>query len=949
MRSAPSRTPIGDSIMQPSLSERIVSSYLLCKTKASLELGGETGVKSEYEALAEEARAAVRSKFLNQFANESTLDGVVINRKALKVGVPAITNGLIEGDNSSYHFDMLVRRRGDSALGDFHYVPAIVYGGYSNPINARQILSLTNSKLAPLQRLAPKHGLVVNAAFERETRSVALSSQPSETKKLLLGVEAVRSQFPNLQLNSHCAICEFRTRCEATATQADDLSLLKGLAPKAIAKLQRRGIFTIFQYAHTYRARRSHSGTSGAPRQHALQAMAVRDQRLYVIGKPELPQSQTSVYLDFEGDPERGFVYLIAVLVCKDGMNQQFSFWAEAPSDEPRILGDLHRLLMTLGTFEAYCYGSYESACLKRLASSESSKVICELVLPKLTNVLNVIYRHLYLPTYSNGLKEIAASLGFQWRTPTASGALSVLWRRQWEQCGSSCLKNRLIEYNADDCAALAIVTDAVRSISSDESRMPWPHEDIERQATTFARPTWEVAKFQLSDFEFINERAYFDYQRDRIYLRAGQTRRLVKHPTKTRRFRIRPNEQMLIQLERCPHCGRRKIDGHEDNRLRKVQYDLRFSRSGIKRIVRHFKACRYSCPKCQKKFTSDRIARVKRYGHALQSWGVLHNVAHSISFRSTATLVKDGFGIPLEAPNAYALKSDLARVYEPLYQDSLQRIVEGELIHADETEIVVNGKQKAYVWVLSSMHDAVYIFRESRETAFLEELLNGFGGVLVSDFFVGYDSISCKQQRCLIHLMRDFNQSIRLAPFDAELRDLAMLFGELLRSIVAAVDEVGLKAVKLRRFKKPIATFFLRLNATIYSSEAAEGFRLRLLKNESRLFTFIDHDNVPWNNNNAEHAMKHIAWFRDENCNLHTPHSIRNHLVLMGMYVTCVYRDIPFLKFLLSRKLSFAPHSPKADDDWFDLYPPGYKKPIRKPKKPTPNPPSSSLPKFDR
>jgi hypothetical protein len=28
-------------------------------------------------------------------------------------------------------------------------------------------------------------------------------------------------------------------------------------------------------------------------------------------------------------------------------------------------------------------------------------------------------------------------------------------------------------------------------------------------------------------------------------------------------------------------------------------------------------------------------------------------------------------------------------------------------------------------------------------------------------------------------------------------------------------------------------------------------------------LFTFLDHDGVPWNNNNAEHAVKAFAYYR--------------------------------------------------------------------------------------
>ncbi len=41
------------------------------------------------------------------------------------------------------------------------------------------------------------------------------------------------------------------------------------------------------------------------------------------------------------------------------------------------------------------------------------------------------------------------------------------------------------------------------------------------------------------------------------------------------------------------------------------------------------------------------------------------------------------------------------------------------------------------------------------------------------------------------------------------------------------------------------------------FRSEAAEALRGRLLEYRGKLFTFIEHDGVPWNNNNAENAIK--------------------------------------------------------------------------------------------
>jgi hypothetical protein len=40
-------------------------------------------------------------------------------------------------------------------------------------------------------------------------------------------------------------------------------------------------------------------------------------------------------------------------------------------------------------------------------------------------------------------------------------------------------------------------------------------------------------------------------------------------------------------------------------------------------------------------------------------------------------------------------------------------------------------------------MNTVLYLFRENREADFLKELLKDFRGVLLSDFYPGYDSLS--------------------------------------------------------------------------------------------------------------------------------------------------------------------------------------------------------------
>src|SRR5262249_10797604 len=154
--------------------------------------------------------------------------------------------------------------------------------------------------------------------------------------------------------------------------------------------------------------------------------------------------------------------------------------------------------------------------------------------------------------------------------------------------------------------------------------------------------------------------------------------------------------------------------------------------------------------------------------------------------------------------------------------------IVGGSLLHADETEVDVKGKGKGYVWVFTNLEEVFFLYKESREGGFLQDLLKGFRGVLVSDFYAAYDSLDCPQQKCLIHLMRDFNHDLKANPWDEELKAIASAFGVLLRKVVASVDLYGLKARHLSKHRPDVEEFFRGLSGQEYRSEMAEGYRKR-------------------------------------------------------------------------------------------------------------------------
>jgi len=72
-------------------------------------------------------------------------------------------------------------------------------------------------------------------------------------------------------------------------------------------------------------------------------------------------------------------------------------------------------------------------------------------------------------------------------------------------------------------------------------------------------------------------------------------------------------------------------------------------------------------------------------------------------------------------------------------------------------------------------------------------------------------------------------------------------------------------------------------------------------MKYKGKLFTFLDHDGVPWNNNNAEHAIKRFVALRRVIGGVSTAKGIQEYLVILSICETLRLRNASFFRFLLS------------------------------------------------
>jgi Transposase IS66 family/RNase_H superfamily len=726
------------------------------------------------------------------------------------------------------------------------------------------------------------------------------------------------TQPPTYQLNRHCAECSFQSLCHDITTPKDDLSLLPNMPKREQKKLARRGIFTVTQLSYVFRPRRrpAKQRSTRPPYSHPLKALAIRDRKIYVNGCPAVPTVQTPiVFLDVEGDADQQFYYLAGLLISDGHSTTQHSFWANSQSDETEMWASCVRVLSDVSPCHIMCYGEFDRVFLHRMKTRypdiQCAPGLIDTLLTNSTNVLSLIYAHIYFPTYSNGLKDIASHLGFAWTCPSASGQYARVWRCQWELSSDPALKDRLIAYNMDDCKALEVVFGAIERICAhradgDETKNPAPGPDVVRvdELKREYSHGFRTNQFANAELDYINKCAYWDYQRNKVYLRTSvEVKKAVLRKTKERTLAQLPANADIELNQRpgaCPKCGTTaRLYAHIQPS--RTVYDLQFTSTGVRRKVVRYTYRRLYCTTCKGSWS---LFNGSKFGSNLRALCLYYVIELRVPMLAVGRSVRELFGLPLPLGAVRGMKTRGAADCKGLYDELFKRVTHGSLLHVDETKVSINGKE-GFVWVFANLEEAVYIYRSSREAAFVRDALKEFRGVLISDFYTAYDGIACPQQKCLIHLIRDLNDALLKEPFNTELRTLITHFSTLMKEIIETVDRFGLKSYYLRKHKGSVAKFFKEAAGRDWKTDIVRTWRRRFEKNRKTLFTFLDHDGIPWNNNNAEHAVKKFALLRDVIGGTCTEAGIREYLILLSVCESCNLKGIRFLEFVRSGETS--------------------------------------------
>jgi len=379
--------------MKKTITSEIVVAYSLCPRKAFLLLEGKgKGKPHEYVEILEEKKREGQSKYIKMLRQEER-DVQPYNQENLKKGCDFLINATLKAEGIQATCGLLTKAEGNSSLGKFHYEPTIFTGTHSITKEQRIELAFISHVLGQMQGKDPASGRVIGA--DEKPHKVKLGNSNEVLVPLLEPLRewqiSLSPDTPPLILNKNCSTCQFQSLCRTQAEQENNLSLLDGVTPKIMRQYEKKGIFTVKQLSYLLKPRKRKKRSKNPPpviHKLELQALAIREEKIYLQGLPELTRKPVELFLDIEGIPDQQYYYLIGLLICEGDVSTHYSFWADTTQDEAQIWQPFFEKVHQYPNAPIYHYGSYEPRAIEKLGRRYETD--SESIKTRLVNINNL-------------------------------------------------------------------------------------------------------------------------------------------------------------------------------------------------------------------------------------------------------------------------------------------------------------------------------------------------------------------------------------------------------------------------------------------------------------------------------------------------------------------------------------------------------------------------------
>jgi transposase len=236
-----------------------------------------------------------------------------------------------------------------------------------------------------------------------------------------------------------------------------------------------------------------------------------------------------------------------------------------------------------------------------------------------------------------------------------------------------------------------------------------------------------------------------------------------------------------------------------------------------------------------------------------------------------------------------HRLREILLAWHLEIHAQALSRAV----LHADETGWRVNGTTH-WLWCFTSTDVTYYMIDRRRGSPALKRFFKEeFAGTLVTDFWGAYNAVVCaRKQKCLPHLLRDLKRTQHYEKPGGDWPAFSKQLKRLIRDSIRLSKRR--KELSSERFASRRQRLGRRLHDLLvqpWEDRHARRLVKRLRRHEAELFTFLDHPEVPSDNNHAERQIRPAVMVRKNSYANGSDDGAETQAVLMSVFRTLKQR----------------------------------------------------------
>lgn len=368
-------------------------------------------------------------------------------------------------------------------------------------------------------------------------------------------------------------------------------------------------------------------------------------------------------------------------------------------------------------------------------------------------------------------------------------------------------------------------------------------------------------------------------------------------HKGSTRKKPDKPDEEVNLYLTACPECGAGL--GPPFDVREHTQEDIVI----IKKKVTTYYRYRYRCACCGKIVQAPPAVGEMpgaRIGPTAIAWSVMLKQVLGLPFGKTARVLADLCGLRVSAGALAQAAQRVAARLQPEMDALRVAIRSSPVVNVDETGWRVGG-DNWWLWAFVTDRLALYKAAHSRGSKIIfEELGEDYNGIVIADFFSAYNKLTCEQQKCIVHLLRELREVAKKnnsAEFAAFRKRLKRIIADALRLV--ARDDLDDDTYESRMLR--ILDRVHIMGEADYKDAHCRRLAKRLRTHEHSLFTFLFHPGeVEPDNNRAERAIRPAVVIRKMSGGSRTPAGAGATADLMSLARTCALNERNFVSYLL-------------------------------------------------